>query len=287
MYKREPIGKKLRFSIFERDKFSCTYCGRTPEEDDVVLHVDHVISVKDGGDNDKDNLVTSCFDCNSGKGAKSVLRGKQTVENLQEELDSANERLEQLKRLTKLRKKLSDVNKKSDTEKIKWIVDAVGEGYNDKLYKKLGEQITKYHSETARETLIKALEITTEKNDSKNFDDISNYVRYFSGVVRNLVLSPEEQKIVGMCNRYFTEHFTKMFPYAKKMLLDHAFLGEEFFKDVIEKADKIISKSQGETFLTRDFTKEYSKVGKFTVTKSGYNFNTLFCESIAIQLEID
>lgn len=68
--KRTPISKKVRFNIFKRDGFVCQYCGAHPPS--VVLEVDHIIPVADGGGNEIDNLVTSCFNCNRGKGAASL-----------------------------------------------------------------------------------------------------------------------------------------------------------------------------------------------------------------------
>jgi hypothetical protein len=55
--------------ILERDALTCQYCGRRAPA--VDLHVDHIISVNDGGSSDDDNLITSCSDCNFGKGAQS------------------------------------------------------------------------------------------------------------------------------------------------------------------------------------------------------------------------
>lgn len=67
---REALSKKLRFEIFHRDRFTCQYCGRTPPA--VLLHVDHIVAVINGGSNESDNLVTSCADCNLGKGRKDL-----------------------------------------------------------------------------------------------------------------------------------------------------------------------------------------------------------------------
>lgn len=64
------ISKKLRFEIFKRDGFTCQYCGAHPP--DVVLELDHIIAVAHLGTNDEDNLVTACFDCNRGKGARAL-----------------------------------------------------------------------------------------------------------------------------------------------------------------------------------------------------------------------
>jgi hypothetical protein len=61
------ISSKLRFEVFKRDDFTCTYCGRrTPE---VILEVDHMIPESRGGTDNPENLVTSCFECNRGKGS--------------------------------------------------------------------------------------------------------------------------------------------------------------------------------------------------------------------------
>lgn len=63
---RKAINKKLRFDVFQRDNFTCQYCGRRAPK--TVLHVDHVHPVIEGGTNDFENLTTSCIDCNIGKG---------------------------------------------------------------------------------------------------------------------------------------------------------------------------------------------------------------------------
>lgn len=63
--KRKNLGNKLRFEVFKRDLFRCQYCGKTPPS--VVLEVDHIHPVSKGGNNEIDNLLTACFECNRGK----------------------------------------------------------------------------------------------------------------------------------------------------------------------------------------------------------------------------
>ena len=53
----------LRLSVFERDGFTCTYCGAT----DALLHCDHVIPVCQGGCDVVENLTTACRACNQSK----------------------------------------------------------------------------------------------------------------------------------------------------------------------------------------------------------------------------
>lgn len=60
----------LRFEVFKRDAFTCGYCGRRSPE--VILHVDHVLPLAEGGRDEPDNLVTSCVECNQGKAARPL-----------------------------------------------------------------------------------------------------------------------------------------------------------------------------------------------------------------------
>jgi len=58
---------KLRFEILKRDNFTCQYCGRSPQNDNIVLQVDHINPISNGGQDTSSNLITSCRDCNIGK----------------------------------------------------------------------------------------------------------------------------------------------------------------------------------------------------------------------------
>lgn len=67
--RRKPITGfyRLRWKVLKRDKFTCQYCGQ--KAPDVVLEVDHRTPVSYGGRDEEDNLITSCQECNRGKGA--------------------------------------------------------------------------------------------------------------------------------------------------------------------------------------------------------------------------
>lgn len=67
---RKGMGRRIRFDVFKRDSFTCQYCGRTPPT--VILHIDHVVAVANGGGEELDNLLTSCRECNLGKGARPL-----------------------------------------------------------------------------------------------------------------------------------------------------------------------------------------------------------------------
>lgn len=65
---RNPADSRwyeTRWAVLERDKFTCRYCGQFAPN--VMLHVDHVTAVCEGGTDDLDNLVTACSACNIGK----------------------------------------------------------------------------------------------------------------------------------------------------------------------------------------------------------------------------
>ena len=68
---RKPLSKRLRFEVFKRDLFACQYCGQKPPA--VVLEVDHIVPVVEGGSSDEHNLITACFDCNRGKAAGNLV----------------------------------------------------------------------------------------------------------------------------------------------------------------------------------------------------------------------
>jgi 5-methylcytosine-specific restriction endonuclease McrA len=63
---------KGTFVIYERDGFKCTYCGRTPYEHGIVLVLDHIVPVIEGGTDRANNLIASCSDCNLTKSCNKL-----------------------------------------------------------------------------------------------------------------------------------------------------------------------------------------------------------------------
>ncbi len=61
--------KFTRHNIFERDKNTCQYCGRTLERKD--LNLDHVVPRDRGGPTTWENIVCSCIPCNTRKGNRT------------------------------------------------------------------------------------------------------------------------------------------------------------------------------------------------------------------------
>lgn len=105
--KRSGLSKKIRFEVFKRDSFTCQYCGRSAP--DIILNVDHIQPVSKGGDEeDITNLITSCFDCNSGKGARE-LDDDAVIAKQKRQLDELQERREQLEMMLDWHKGLIDL----------------------------------------------------------------------------------------------------------------------------------------------------------------------------------
>jgi HNH endonuclease len=69
--RRTPISRQLRFEIFQRDNFTCQYCGKQKVEK-AELEIDHIIPIAEGGKDEYSNLTTSCKDCNRGKSNKMI-----------------------------------------------------------------------------------------------------------------------------------------------------------------------------------------------------------------------
>jgi 5-methylcytosine-specific restriction endonuclease McrA len=58
--------KLTRQNIFERDSYTCQYCGELKDRRD--LNLDHVIPRDHGGTTTWENVVCSCIPCNTRKG---------------------------------------------------------------------------------------------------------------------------------------------------------------------------------------------------------------------------
>lgn len=126
--KRKSLNKKLRFEIFKRDKFTCQYCGE--KAPNVVLQVDHIKPVAEGGKDEILNLVTSCGDCNSGKGAR-LIEDSSVVERQRHQIEELEERRQQLEMMLQWRDELSKFN------------SAIEQAVNDHLSSNTGYSVNK------------------------------------------------------------------------------------------------------------------------------------------------
>jgi len=170
--KRKPISKKVRFEVFKRDKFKCVYCGASAPN--VVLQIDHIEPVSKGGDNNILNLVTSCFECNSGKRARR-LDDNSLVQKQRDQLEELQERKEQLEMMLSWQKELRSI-KTTLVDDLKDYWEELAPGFT--ITENGLKRIKKLLNEFDYEEIIKAMEASADgylifNNDSKTVTEPS------------------------------------------------------------------------------------------------------------------
>ena len=142
MNKRKPISKKTRFEIFKRDSFTCQYCGK--KSPDTILNVDHITPVVEGGTNAMTNLITSCFECNSGKG-KVQIGDHTVIEKQRVQLEELQARREQIEMMMEWHNELSSITENSiDFLETVWAKRAHPYSFNENGRTKLRRLLKKY-----------------------------------------------------------------------------------------------------------------------------------------------
>ena len=72
--RRRNIKDTTRYSVLERAGFKCQCCGSKPlKNNDVILHIDHIIPYSLGGSDNIDNLQVLCNKCNISKRNKFII----------------------------------------------------------------------------------------------------------------------------------------------------------------------------------------------------------------------
>ena len=192
---RVAIGKKLRFSVFERDDFTCQYCGKNPKDHDIILNLDHAVSVKDGGDNSEDNLITSCWDCNIGKGATSVVR-KEGKRDVEDELRKADERLSQIKAMIKSKSRLKEAEVEIERLEYDFVscfdIFSNDDGYNTTSSAILSLLKKRRKGGVSLEILCDSVEVTFNKFGEEDEIRTTDVVKYLSAVIRTKSLEKED-----------------------------------------------------------------------------------------------
>ncbi len=90
------------------------------------MHVDHVVSVADGGGNDFDNLVSACSRCNGGKSAQSLGGLTCTTEvlnNVTDEKERNHNLIQEMREVIESRKEMRQE-----------VVNIVCEAYNQESF---------------------------------------------------------------------------------------------------------------------------------------------------------
>lgn len=172
MAARKPISQKRRFDIFKRDMFTCTYCGRHPPA--VLLEVDHIVPVSKGGNNGSDNLTTSCFDCNRGKGANELSVIPESLNDKALRIKTAE------KQLRAYRKEIQKQADRIDADIWDVIHALYGDDCNETAKAKY-RSIKTFLNKMDKEDVIESADIA----GSKFYDDKA--FKYFCGICWNKI----------------------------------------------------------------------------------------------------
>ncbi|EPB8152956.1 HNH endonuclease [Clostridium perfringens] len=160
MGSRVNLTKKIRFEVFKRDSFKCQYCGKSAP--DVVLEVDHIKPVAEGGSNDILNLITSCFECNRGKG-KKLLSDTTVLDKKRKELEELNERRIQIDMMMEWQEELLE----ADNYKVDKLCEYINKIRDVKVTDKGRELLKKYIKKYEFEMVLEAINISFEQYDDK------------------------------------------------------------------------------------------------------------------------
>lgn len=176
------LSKRVRFDVFKRDEFACQYCGRRVP--DVVLEVDHIIPIAEGGGDELENLITSCFDCNRGKGAVP-LATRRELDDLGEKAKVLAEREEQL---VAYRKVQAQKRAREDAE----VARVLDHWYSKWTWHEYAREpsrpsLVRYLDALGPDEIMEAMDIAAAKFSTPRWDA----VRYFIGVCRRKVAEQE------------------------------------------------------------------------------------------------
>jgi len=82
-YRKKTFSKR---HVFVRDHYTCQYCGRKENPNDLTL--DHILPQSRGGKSVWENLVTSCKRCNVRKGSRTPREAEMKLLNKPRPLNS-------------------------------------------------------------------------------------------------------------------------------------------------------------------------------------------------------
>ncbi len=222
--KRASIKKSVRFEVFKRDNFACQYCGSAAP--DVVLHLDHINPVAGGGGNDIINLVTSCVDCNLGKGAKE-LDDKSAIAKQRQQLEELNERREQLEMMLSWREALSTI---SDDE-----IDAIELVFSERTGRSFTESgrktVAKWLKRHAVADLIRGMDSALDSyfKDGDPDDD----ERHAELASKAFKMMP---RILSAQSKYADRPYMKDLFYIRAIVRNRMYCNERVAIDMLEEA---------------------------------------------------
>jgi hypothetical protein len=178
--KRKGLSKKTRFDVFKRDSFKCQYCGAHPPS--VILEVDHIKPVAEGGGDESDNLITSCFSCNRGKGAESL-------ENVPQSLSDKAEMVKESEAQLRGYQDVMESRRERIEDEMWRVADALVPGSSEKgMSKDWTASIRRFNEKLGLHEVLDAAQIA----DAKFPYSARKCFLYFCGICWNKVRELEE-----------------------------------------------------------------------------------------------
>lgn len=221
MAERKSLSKKVRFEVFKRDSFTCQYCGA--KAPNVILEVDHINPVKDGGNNEIMNLITSCFACNRGKSSRKI-KDDSIVEKQRAQIEELNIRRQQLEMMLEWRDGVSSIKNESYQKAInywnskwdKFSLSKKGEKDIERLMDKFGLinlldaidiAFSKYGTKEDKESFEKSFSKLGGILFLQNAPEYKQKISYIKGICRNTYSYFNETQASILINKYYQEGY--------------------------------------------------------------------------------
>lgn len=190
--KRPTIPQRLRFEVFKRDKFACQYCGRGAPE--IVLHCDHLEPVARGGTTDLLNLITSCADCNGGKGAVP-LSDWSAIDKQRAALVELEERRQQLEMLLEWRSELESF-KDATLDALVSATARGGRGANDNGRANLRKWLRKYPVDVLLKAIDESFDTYCKDDDPASWEQAFSKIPVFARIIQQEAEKPYIRRLI-------------------------------------------------------------------------------------------
>jgi len=169
------VSRKMRFEVFKRDEFRCGYCGKSPPK--VILEIDHIQPKAKDGEDDINNLITACFDCNRGKGSIEL---KQVPTTIKDNLEVLKEKESQVK---EYRKFVNKIERRMNKD-IEDIVNLYQEYYKGWSFSEnfKNTSLKRFLNLLPKHEVKDALMLSQVKFPENTEYNSSQAIRYFCGI---------------------------------------------------------------------------------------------------------
>lgn len=226
MAKRKGLSNKVRFEVFKRDKFTCQYCGKSAP--DVVLNVDHIKPVAEGGTNDILNLVTACFECNNGKSDRE-LSDDSVVKKQMTQLELLQERREQIEMIFEWQNSLYDL----DLQQVELVSRFLEERAGCTLNETGKNNFKKLIKEFGFSNVLEALRIALMEYGTDTHENVERAINKVGGICFNRTTKScaqcvygEPDFMYGKCRGYKCDEYD--FPHSWKFASDCEFYESKY-----------------------------------------------------------